>query len=92
MALIDAIFKGADDYEDSIPLKWAIDPDDLIVIGMNGEPLRDDHGYPARMIVPGIYGMKNVKWLQEIEIVGEDFLGYWQTRGWSDTAENQIWG
>jgi len=89
---IDAIFKGADDYEDSIPLKWAIDPDTTLVVGMNGEPLRDDHGYPARMIVPGIYGMKNVKWLQEIEIVGEDFLGYWQTRGWSDTAENQIWG
>jgi hypothetical protein len=59
---------------------------------MNGSPLRDDHGYPVRMIVPGIYGMKNVKWLQEIELVNEDFMGYWQTRSWSDTAINQIWG
>jgi hypothetical protein len=44
------------------------------------------------MIVPPIYGMKNVKWLERIELVGEDFKGYWQTRGWSDPAPYQIWG
>lgn len=89
---IDVIFRAADDYEDSIPLDRALDPDTIVVVSMNGEPLRDDHGYPARMIVPGIYGMKNVKWLQEIRLVDEDFQGYWQTRGWSDSAVNQIWG
>ena len=68
------------------PLDRALDPDTIVVIGMNGAPLRDDHGFPARMIVPGIYGMKNVKWLNEIEVVDNDFQGYWQTRGWSDTA------
>ncbi len=90
--VIDVKFKAADDYEDSIPLDRALDPDTTVVVSMNGLPLRDDHGYPARMIVPGIYGMKNVKWLQEIELVGEDFMGYWQTRGWSDSAQNQVWG
>jgi DMSO/TMAO reductase YedYZ molybdopterin-dependent catalytic subunit len=90
--VIDVKFHAADDYEDSIPLDRALDPDTFIVTMMNGEPLRDDHGFPVRMIVPGIYGMKNVKWLQEIELVDEDFMGYWQTRGWSDTAQNQIWG
>ena len=89
---IDLKFKAADDYEDSIPLDRGLDPDTIVVTGMNGSPLRDDHGFPARMIVPGIYGMKNIKWLHEIEVVGEDFQGYWQTRGWSDTAVNQIWG
>jgi len=89
---VDLKLKAADDYEDSFPLDRGLDPDTFVVTGMNGAPLRDDHGFPARMIVPGIYGMKNVKWLKEVEVVGEDFQGYWQTRGWSDTAVNQIWG
>ena len=89
---VDLKFKAADDYEDSVPLERGLDPDTIVVTGMNGAPLRDDHGFPARMIVPGIYGMKNVKWLNEVEVVGEDFQGYWQTRGWSDSAVNQIWG
>jgi DMSO/TMAO reductase YedYZ molybdopterin-dependent catalytic subunit len=85
-------FHCADDYEDSIHLDKAMDPNVIVVTGLNGAPLTDDHGAPARMIVPGIYGMKNVKWLQKIELVDDDFKGYWQTRGWSDDATNQIWG
>lgn len=83
---------AADDYEDSISLERGMDPDTMIVVGMNGETLRDDHGYPARLIVPGIFGMKNVKWLDRIELINDDFQGYWQTRGWSDPAPYQIWG
>jgi DMSO/TMAO reductase YedYZ molybdopterin-dependent catalytic subunit len=52
--------------------------------------LPDDHGFPARVIVPGIYGMKNVKWLTELELVDHDFKGYWEKRGWSDDAEVQM--
>jgi len=54
---------------------------------MNGVPLPAKHGYPLRVIVPGIYGMKNVKWLSRIELVDDDFKGYWERRGWSDVAE-----
>ena len=90
--VIKVKFHCADDYEDSIHLDKAMDPNVLVVTGLNGQPLTDDHGFPARMIVPGIYGMKNVKWLQQIELVDDDFQGYWQTRGWSDDAVNQIWG
>lgn len=89
---VDVVFRCSDDYEDSITIERAMDPDTLLVVGMNGEPLLPDHGYPARMIVPGIYGMKNVKWLTSIEVVDTDFKGYWQTRGWSDPAPYQIWG
>jgi DMSO/TMAO reductase YedYZ molybdopterin-dependent catalytic subunit len=89
---VDLKFSCADDYEDSIPVSVGNDPDVLVVVGMNGQPLQPDHGYPARLIVPPIYGMKNVKWVQRIEAVGEDFLGYWQTRGWDDVATYQIWG
>jgi DMSO/TMAO reductase YedYZ molybdopterin-dependent catalytic subunit len=90
--VVDIKLHAADDYEDSFPLERGLDPDTLVVVGMDGAPLRDDHGFPARIIVPGIYGMKNVKWLNEIELVDNDFMGYWQTRGWSDTAVCQIWG
>jgi DMSO/TMAO reductase YedYZ molybdopterin-dependent catalytic subunit len=89
---VDLVFTCADDYQDSIPLDRALDADTMLVTGMNGEPITNDHGFPARMIVPGIYGMKNVKWLQSIELVDTDFQGYWQTRGWSDPAPYQIWG
>jgi DMSO/TMAO reductase YedYZ molybdopterin-dependent catalytic subunit len=90
--VFDVKLHAADDYEDSFPIEKGLDPDTLVVVGMNGAPLRDDHGYPARIIVPGIYGMKNVKWVDSIELIDHDFKGYWQTRGWSDSAVPQIWG
>jgi DMSO/TMAO reductase YedYZ molybdopterin-dependent catalytic subunit len=89
---VDLKFHAADDYEDSVPVERGMDPDNLVVVGMNGAPLRDDHGFPARLIIPNIYGMKNVKWLERIEVVDNDFKGYWETRGWSDDATCQIWG
>jgi hypothetical protein len=58
----------------------------LLVTKMNGVPLPPEHGFPARLIVPGIYGMKNVKWLSKLELVVEDYQGYWQQQGWSDEA------
>jgi DMSO/TMAO reductase YedYZ molybdopterin-dependent catalytic subunit len=55
---------------------------------MNDRSLPRAHGYPARIIVPGIYGMKNVKWLQRIEVVDYDYRGYWQrSDGWDNIAE-----
>jgi DMSO/TMAO reductase YedYZ molybdopterin-dependent catalytic subunit len=89
---VDIKVHCADDYEESFPVAAGLDPDTLVVVGMNGKPLRDDHGFPARIIVPGIYGMKNVKWLEKIEVIDNDFKGYWETRGWSDSAIPQIWG
>jgi DMSO/TMAO reductase YedYZ molybdopterin-dependent catalytic subunit len=89
---IEIKLHAADDYEESFPIAFGFDPDTLVVVGMNDAPLTDSHGFPARIIVPGIYGMKNVKWVDRIEVISTDFLGYWQTRGWSDPAIPQIWG
>lgn len=84
---LDVVARGADGYADSIALEVAMRPDVLISLSQNGEPLTQEHGFPCRLRVPPIYGMKNVKWLQEIEVVGSDFRGYWQSGdGWSDTA------
>lgn len=84
--VMDVVFKGADGYTDSIPLEIALDPSVILAVAQNGEPLTREHGFPCRVRVPGIYGMKNVKWLQTIELVEKDYKGYWMKRGWSDKA------
>ena len=85
----DVVFHAADDYTDSIPIDVALRPDALLAYEMNGEVLTKEHGYPARLLIPGIYGMKNVKWITRIELVDYDFKGYWMQRGWSDRATYQ---
>lgn len=82
----DLVLRGADDYSDSFPLSRALEEDVVLATKMNGVPLPPDHGFPARVIVPGIYGMKNVKWLTSLELVRHDYKGHWQQQSWSDTA------
>ena len=84
------VFHAADDYTDSIHLTKALEPTTLLAVRMNGVTLPQGHGFPARMLVPGIYGMKHCKWLTHIEVVNYDFQGYWQQRGWSDPAPVRI--
>lgn len=84
--LVKVVFRCADGYEDSIPFSKAMEPTTLLAYEMNGEPLPPAHGFPARVIVPNIYGMKNAKWVTEIRLLDTDFKGYWQQRGWSDEA------
>lgn len=83
---MDVVFYGADGYTDSIPLEVAMHPTVILSVSQNGAPLTQAHGFPCRVRVPAIYGMKNVKWLQAIEVVPVDFQGYWMERGWSDEA------
>ena len=62
--------------------------DALLAIGMNGEPLPVGHGFPVRMVVPGLYGYVSAcKWITEIELSRfEDFDAYWVPRGWAQQA------
>ena len=82
----DVKLTSVDGYTDSIRIEKAMEPDTIVAYLMNGVTIPQDHGYPARLLVPNIYGMKNVKWLRAIECVTFDFLGYWMERGWSDIA------
>lgn len=84
--IVKAAFFAEDGYSDSIPYGLALSDDVFLAWRMNGEVLPQEHGYPLRAIVPGIYGMKNVKWLSKIELVNYDFKGYWEKLGWSDEA------
>jgi DMSO/TMAO reductase YedYZ molybdopterin-dependent catalytic subunit len=63
-----------------------MDPHTLLAVSQNDQPLTQEHGFPCRVRIPSIYGMKNVKWLLSIELVTADYAGYWQERGWSDEA------
>lgn len=83
---MDVVFRAADGYSDSIPLELALDGSVLLAVSQNGEPLQQGHGFPCRVRIPAIYGMKNVKWIEQIEVVPSDYQGYWQERGWSDVA------
>ena len=74
------------DYSDSITLDQAMRPDTLVVIGMNRQMLPRAHGFPARLLVPGLYGMKQPKWLERIDVVDRPYRGYWEVRGWSKAA------
>jgi DMSO/TMAO reductase YedYZ molybdopterin-dependent catalytic subunit len=82
----DVVLTSVDGYNDSFPVAKAMEPDTFLAYLMNGKTLPQDHGYPVRVLVPNIYGMKNVKWLQQIKVETFDFKGYWQEQGWSDTA------
>lgn len=80
------IFRCGDGYTAGIPVEHAMQSDALLAYKMNDVTLPDEHGFPLRAIVPGIYGMMNVKWITEIEATDQVYLGYWQERGWSNDA------
>ncbi len=68
-------------FQRSLPLDEAMGDDVLLAYEMNGAPLPPQHGFPLRLLVPGWYGMTNVKWLERIELVDRPFEGYQQS--WS---------
>ncbi|MDP1852110.1 MAG: molybdopterin-dependent oxidoreductase [Candidatus Planktophila sp.] len=79
---------SVDGFTAGFPVATLDGRDAMIAIGMNGETLPLAHGYPARIIVPGIYGyVSAVKWLTRIELTRFDVKhGYWISRGWSERA------
>jgi DMSO/TMAO reductase YedYZ molybdopterin-dependent catalytic subunit len=69
-------------YARALPLDEARRPEVLLAYEMNGQPLLPQHGAPVRVVVPGWYGMANVKWLSSISVVSEPFRGYQQERSY----------
>lgn len=81
--------RSVDGWTSGFPVELAFDGrEPLLAIGMNGEPLPPNHGFPARLIVPGLYGyVSATKWIEEIELTTwEGVDGYWIPRGWSKEA------
>ena len=82
--------RSVDNFTVGMPVEWIMDPQrtPMIAVAMNGEPLPRAHGYPARLIVPGLYGyVSATKWLAELELTTFDaYQAYWIPRGWAAKA------
>ncbi len=77
---------GYDGYTTNLPLVEALKPDVLLVHTANGAPLSVEHGGPLRMITPQLYAWKGAKWIKAIEFLLVDRKGFWEERGYSNTA------
>jgi DMSO/TMAO reductase YedYZ molybdopterin-dependent catalytic subunit len=73
---LDVPPRGAEPFVRSIPVEKAMAPDTLVATQMNGLPLSREHGYPARILVPGWIGSASIKWLSEIRAMPSAFHGY----------------
>jgi len=78
----EVVLTGVDGYVDTFAFGKAMEPTTMVVYEMNGEPLSDRHGFPARVIVPGLVGEKNMKWVTHIELVDHHVKGFYETQGW----------
>ncbi|MBA2348655.1 MAG: molybdopterin-dependent oxidoreductase [Solirubrobacterales bacterium] len=70
-------------YVDTLTLKQLEQQESMLALDMDGEPIRREHGWPARVVVPRMYGYKGVKWLARITATDKPEPGYWQQRGYS---------
>ncbi len=75
-----------DGYTTNLPLEEALKDDVLLVHAADGKPLPREHGGPVRMITPQLWAWKGAKWIRRIEILREDRKGFWEERGYSNTA------
>jgi DMSO/TMAO reductase YedYZ molybdopterin-dependent catalytic subunit len=74
-------------YTTNLPLARALDPDVLLVHAFDGKPLPIEHGGPCRMVTPRLYAWKGAKWIRRIEFLEHDRPGFWEVRGYSNSAE-----
>jgi DMSO/TMAO reductase YedYZ molybdopterin-dependent catalytic subunit len=73
-------------YEDSLTLKQALLPDVMLAYEMDGGPIPRPHGAPVRLVMPEMYGYKNVKWVERIELVASPPAGFWEQHGYDADA------
>ena len=77
---------SADEYTTALPMELAMSPEAILVYEMNGQVLPREHGYPARLLVPGRYGMKNAKWVVALRPMRREFVDWYGQRAWSREA------
>ncbi len=80
-------FKSYDGYSTNNPLEVCLDDDVLVAHQLDGQPLPREHGGPARVIIPKRYAWKGAKFVREIVFLDRDLLGFWELRGYSNTAD-----
>jgi DMSO/TMAO reductase YedYZ molybdopterin-dependent catalytic subunit len=80
-------FTSYDGYSTNVALEKCLDDDVLIATSFNGAPVPKEHGGPARVIIPKLYAWKGAKFVNGIAFLAEDKLGFWEVRGYSNTAD-----
>jgi DMSO/TMAO reductase YedYZ molybdopterin-dependent catalytic subunit len=80
-------FTSYDGYSTNVALEKCLDDDVLIATSFEDSPLPREHGGPARMIIPKLYAWKGAKFVNGITFLAEDKLGFWEVRGYSNTAD-----
>ena len=83
---LEAVVLGVDGHGDSFPVDYAFNGEFMLALGMNGQTLNRNHGFPVRLLVPRYYGFKNIKWISEIDFVEKPYFGTWPKRGFSKDA------
>uniref|UniRef100_A0A8D0X4E3 sulfite oxidase n=1 Tax=Sus scrofa TaxID=9823 RepID=A0A8D0X4E3_PIG len=80
-------------YGASIPLARAMDPEAEVLLAyeMNGQPLPRDHGFPVRVVVPGVVGARHVKWLGKVSVEPEESHSHWQRRDYKGFSPSVDW-
>jgi DMSO/TMAO reductase YedYZ molybdopterin-dependent catalytic subunit len=73
-------------YDDYLDLRQVALPDVMLAYQMDEKPLPREHGAPVRVVIPEMYGYKNVKWVERIEVVARPGSGYWEQRGYDNNA------
>lgn len=82
----ELFIESSDSFYESVPMRDLMNPNTLLAYAMNGMPLPHENGYPLRIIIPGHYGMKQPKWIVNMELIDHEGRGYWVERGWSAEA------
>lgn len=86
---------ASDGYSTNLPLEEALKPDVLLVHQVEGAPLSRAHGGPVRIVVPQLWAWKGAKWVSRLELLTHDRRGYWEIRGYSNTAypwrDDRMW-
>lgn len=80
-------FTSFDGYSTNVALEKCLDDDVLVATSFNGAPVPREHGGPARVIIPKLYAWKGAKFVSGITFLAEDKLGFWEVRGYSNTAD-----
>ncbi|MHB8382801.1 MAG: molybdopterin-dependent oxidoreductase [Candidatus Binataceae bacterium] len=84
------VMRAADGYYTGLPVEELLRAENFLPWMMNGVPLPPDHGYPVRIFIPGKYGMKQPKWITELEFLDRPATGYWEARRWSNSAWRKV--
>jgi len=82
----ELFIEAADGFYESVTMSDLMDDRTMFAYEMNGAPLPHENGYPLRIIIPHRYGMKQPKWIVNMEVLDQEGRGYWVERGWSEEA------